>query len=310
VRGIVKVSFEVFICHKKSSGGTYAENLKDALWDIGQIKAFVASKDLPNWVEYSAKWREFRNKAILGCQTFLMLVTYGFETSPEIIDEIKLARTNTQANFMVFRWKSRDHNILVNLGDEVLPLQKYNQLPFSDLGELVNGFFDKYPRLETKRTNELPLETPKDTVIKAKENETPLVNYKITQSIQNTNIKRRLPDVGFNITNWNSYPLKAKVQARVILAGNDLGLIKGSERMGKYLGYYDGETTWNLNPYIHFFGHFSLPAEYSRNPDNSLTIEVKVSLEDLKGQKFEYLPVCWTYDKDSNDWFYEPTGDC
>ena len=123
-------------------------------------------------------------------------------------------------------------------------------------------------------------------------------------------MKRSLPDVGFNIRNWNSYPLKAKVEARVILAGVDIGFIKGSERMGKYLGYYDGKTTWNLNPYMQVFGHFTLPEEFSKKPTESLTIEVKVVLEDLTGQKFEYLPVCWTYDKKTYDWFYEPTGDC
>jgi len=311
VQGTAKVSFEVFICHKKSSGGNLAEGLREALFDIGKIKAFVASKDLPNLVEYSTKWREFRNQAIHGCQIFVMLVTYGFENSPEIIEEIKLARQDARSRlFVVFRWKQRNHDISVNLGDEVLPLQQYNQLPFSDLGELVNSFFDNYPRLEKESINELPLEIPKGRKADSKPNPTPLINYKITQSIQNTDLKRSLPDVGFNIRNWNSYPLKAKVQARVILAGNNLGLIKGSKRMGKYLGYYDGETTWNLNPYIQFFGHFSLPVEFSKKPDESLTIEIKVSLENLDGRKFEYLPVCWTYDKVTNDWFYEPTGDC
>jgi hypothetical protein len=156
----------------------------------------------------------------------------------------------------------------------------------------------------------LPSDIPRNVKTDIKPNQAPLIHYQITQSIQNTNLKRSLPDVGFNIRNWNSYPLKAKVQARVFLAGVDLGLIKGSERMGKYLGYYDGKTTWHLNPYTQFFGHFSLPKEFSEKPNESLTIEVKVTLEDLNGQKFEYLPVCWTYDKKTKDWFYEPTGDC
>ena len=303
------MSFEVFICYKKLTGTELAEGLKEALWEIGKIKAFVASKDIPTEAEYSKEWKAVRNQAILECRTFVMLVTYGFENSPEIIEEIKLARHTPERKYMVFRWKKRDHDISVNLGNEVLPLQKFNQMPFSNLGELNNYFFDNYPTLQKEYMNELPLETPQNNK-DLKPNLTPLVHYQITQSIQNTTLKRQLPDVGFNIRNWNSYPLKAKVVAKVILAGVDLGPIKGSTRMGKYLGYYDGKTTWNLNPYIQFFGHFGLPEEFSKKPTESLTIEVKVSLEDLNGQKFEYLPVCWTYDKVTKDWFYEPTGDC
>ena len=298
----------MFICHKTLTADYLAEGLREALSEE-KIKAFVANKDIPTKFKHTEKWSEFRNQAIFGCQAFVMLVTWGFENSKEIIEELKLARQHGR-DLMVFRWKKRKPDISINLDNEVLHLQEYQQIPFSNLGELVNSFFDNYPKLEKERMNELPVKIPRNIKRDIKPNITPLIHYQITQSIRNTNLKRSLPDVGFNIRNWNSYPLKAKIQAKVILAGVDLGLIKGSKRMGKYLGYYDGRTTWNLNPYIQFFGHFSLPEEFSKKPNESLTIEVKVSLEDLNGQKFEYLPVCWTYMKDNNDWFYEPTGDC
>jgi hypothetical protein len=310
------MSFEVFICYKKSTGGTLAENLRDALKEKG-IKAFVAHKDIPTKYKFPEEWNERRNQAIRECKTFVMIVTWLFEDSPEIIKEINLVKQYKEKDVMVFRRKQQSHDISIDLGNDVLvALKDKEQIPFDDSADLINLFLDNYPRLEKQTINELPLNTPldKQTVEKQPDSShtkvTPLIHYQITQSIQNTNLKRLLPDVGFNIRNWNSYPLKATVQAKVILAGNDLGLIKGSKRMGKYLGYYDGKTTWNLNPYIQFFGHFSLPEEYSKKPDDRLTIEVKVSLEDLNGQKFEYLPVCWTYMKDTKDWFYEPTGDC
>jgi len=302
------MSFEVFICHKTLSADYLAEGLREALLER-DIKAFVANKDIPTKYRHTEKWSEFRNQAILGCQTFVMLVTWNFENSQEITEEIKLARQYGR-ELMIFRWKKRKPDISINLDGEVLHLQEYQQIPFSNLGELVNSFFDNYTKLEKERMSELPIKIRRNVKREAKPDVTPLIYYQITQSIRNTNLKRSLPDVGFNIRNWNSYPLKAKVQARVILAGVDLGLVKGSRRMGKYLGYYDGRTTWNLNPYIQFFGHFSLPQEFSKKPNESLTIEVKVAVEDLNGQKFEYLPVCWTYMKDINDWFYEPTGDC
>jgi hypothetical protein len=311
------MSYEVFVCYKKSSGGNYAGDFKDAIFDIEGITLFVAHKDLPHLAPYSAEWREIRDKAIRECRVFLMLVTYGFEKSPEVIEEIKLA-SKYEANklFVVCRWKNRIHDISVKIGDATLPLQRYTQIPFSNLDELVNSFLDSYhlqfdrnPKLVRERTDESRAET-KSNEAELKPSPTPLVSYHITQSLYNTELKRPLPDVGFTIRNWNQYPLRALIEAKVILGGKDLGLVKGCMRMGKYLGYYDGKTVWNLNPYQSVFGHFSLPEECSKKLHEGLTIEVKVSLEDLSGHRFEYLPVCWTYDKDSKDWFYEPTSDC
>lgn len=315
------MNYEVFVCYKKSSGGNFAGDFKDAIFDIEGIKLFVAHKDLPHLVPYSTEWRAIRDKAIRECRVFLMLVTYGFEKSPEIIEEIKHAsKYGVNKLFVVCRWKQRPHDISVKIGDApnaTLHLQKYTQIPFSNLDELVNLFLDSYhlefdsnPKLAKEQTCESHVETTKSNEAELKQSPTPLVNYHITQSIQNTKLKRLLPDVGFNIRNWNQYPLRALIKARVILGGKDLGLVKGNLRMGKYLGYYDGKTLWNLNPYQFVFGHFSLPEEYIKKLDDGLTIEVKLSLEDLSGHRFEYLPVCWTYNRVTNDWFYEPTSDC
>jgi hypothetical protein len=312
------MSYEVFICYKKSSGGNFAGDFKDAIFDIEGITLFVAHKDLPHLVPYSAEWREIRDKSIRECRVFLMLVTYGFEKSPEVIEEIKLA-SKYEANklFVVCRWKQRHHDISVKIGDATLPLQRYTQIPFTNLDELVNLFLDSYhlqfdsnPKLAKERANDAQVKNAAINEPEMKPIPTPLVNYHITQSLQNTELKRSLPDVGFIIRNWNQYPLRALIKARVILGGIDLGLVKGSIRVGKYLGYYDGKTLWNLNPLQSVFGHFSLPEGCLEKLDEGLTIEVQVSLEDLSGHRFEYLPVCWTYDKKSRDWFYEPTGDC
>jgi hypothetical protein len=323
-----KMSFEVFICYKELTGAKLAENLREALMER-KIKAFVAHKDIPTKTKYSVEWCEIRNRAIQESQTFVMLVTWLFEDSQPIIEEINLAKKYEEKDFMIFRRKQQSNDISMDLGNDVmLHLKNKQQIPFEDSGDLINLFLDEYAKhekkslfeiskneqTENKSINESPLEISRNEQTDKKEelpsNQTPLIHYQITQSIQNTILKRSLPDVGFNIRNWNSYPLKAKVEARVILDGVNLGLIKGSERMGKYLGYYDGKTEWNLNPYMQVFGHFTLHEEFSKKPNESLSIEVKVTLEDLNGQKFEYLPVCWTYMKDTNDWFYEPTGDC
>jgi hypothetical protein len=71
------------------------------------------------------------------------------------------------------------------------------------------------------------------------------------------------------------------------------------------MGYYDGQSSWNLNPYSIVFGHFSIPQECVTSKE-TLTIEVCTSFEDLEGNVSKYLPVAWTYIRDHNKWFYEP----
>jgi hypothetical protein len=114
------MSFEVFICYKTLSGDYYAEKLREALKEKN-IKAFVAHKDNPVKTKFSEEWKEFRNKAILDCQTFVLLVTWLFEDSPEIIEEIELARQYGK-EVMIFRWKERPLDIVINLGNEHLDL--------------------------------------------------------------------------------------------------------------------------------------------------------------------------------------------
>jgi len=138
----------------------------------------------------------------------------------------------------------------------------------------------------------------------------PLVHFNITQAVQNNPmIKRRLPNVGFNIRNSSDSPVRAKVKARVFLGSRDLGLVEGSQRGGKYMGYYDGKILWNLNPYTIFFGNFSVP-KICAETDENLRIEVSVTLIDIDGQEHKLLPVSWTFMRDKNDWFLEPAGDC
>jgi hypothetical protein len=132
------------------------------------------------------------------------------------------------------------------------------------------------------------------------------VSFEITQSIGNTRVQRILPDVGFNIQNWSDDCLKAWIKVKVILGGRGLGLIKGSTRNSQYLGYYDGETPWNLNPNYWVFGHFTLPHECV---DSQETLTLVVSTKFARNEKeFDYLPIAWTYMRKTNSWFIEPTG--
>ena len=130
----------------------------------------------------------------------------------------------------------------------------------------------------------------------------PPIHFEITQVVRN-NPKlplRKFPDVGFKISHLgDSLPVRVKVEARTILEGKDLGLIKVGH------GYYSGEASWNLNPRTITFGHFTVLKE-CEDSAKDLKIEVRVKIIDECDREHRYLPHCWTYVRKHNYWFLEP----
>jgi len=51
-------------------------------------------------------------------------MTPGFNLSREVINEIAMARKQTNKTFVYFRHRSMGRNIVVNLGNEVLDIGK------------------------------------------------------------------------------------------------------------------------------------------------------------------------------------------
>jgi len=130
----------------------------------------------------------------------------------------------------------------------------------------------------------------------------PPILYEVTQIIRNKPRlpKRRLPNVGFNISNLGDYlPVRVKVEAKTILGEDDLGLITG-----RY-GYYSGESLWNLNPRITIFGNFSVPKKCI-DISGDLKIEIRTTVIDQYDRQHKHLPQCWTYVRRDNHWFLEP----
>ena len=295
----------MFICYKNYSADDLALRLRVALEDNG-IDAFVDKMDVPTKYQATEKWWEYRDQAICDCDTFVMLVTVGFGNSPQIIREIQLAG-DKHKDMMCFRWSRMKPELMINLGDKILNTKDIQQIEFSTGAELVRQFFDYYERQSTVKPKSNTSTTPPIHATVKKSHALPAVNFEITQSVANTQVQRILPDVGFNIRNWSDTCLKAWVKVKVLLGGKDLGLIEGVTRGKQYLGYYDGKTAWNLNPYHAIFGHFSLPKECVNSPEN-LTLVVSASFENQHRGKFDYLPVAWTYMKKTNSWYIEPAG--
>jgi hypothetical protein len=113
----------------------------------------------------------------------------------------------------------------------------------------------------------------------------------------------QLPLVGFSITPVGRFiPIKARIAARVFLCGNDLGEIDDSEKP-----YYSGKIVWNLNPGLTFNGNFCLPKECGERKEN-LQLELRITVIDPYEREHELLPVCYTYDREREFWFLEPTS--
>jgi len=299
------LKYEVFICYRQDTGDYLASRLWNGLKDR-DISAFLDVEDIPKRYKGTDKWWEFRNQAIRDCNVFLMIVTDGFEMSDEIRKEIALANAEKK-DFMCTIEKGLPPNVQTTLLHQNVELRDLQQIPFSAPGELLSSVLKNY-RQDQESTEETP--SPMTQPTAEEKRPFPLIHFNITQAVQNNPmVKRKLPNVGFNIRNSGDSPIRAKVKARVFLGSKDLGLIKGSHRGGKYMGYYDGKVLWNLNPYVIFFGHFNVPKICAETEQN-LRIEVSVNLIGIDGQEYKLLPVSWTFMRNKNDWFLEPTGDC
>lgn len=100
----------------------------------------------------------------------------------------------------------------------------------------------------------------------------------------------------------DSFPVRLRIKARVFLGGRDLGLVENPKKP-----YYSGGITWNLNPRHAFFGNFSVPSECV-DSTGDLKLEVQVMIIDMYDREHELLPVCYTYVREGNCWFTEPTS--
>lgn len=129
-------SFDVFICYKKSSGKDFAEHLKAGLEELG-LHSFLDSKDLPQMVDGTEEWSKTRDQALEESKTFLLLITPGFDLSPEVIKELGLARKMGKREFIYFRHRDLGRKIVLDLETGKVDLGKQQQVSFESKEELL-----------------------------------------------------------------------------------------------------------------------------------------------------------------------------
>jgi hypothetical protein len=128
--------FDVFICHKKSSGKDFADHLKAGLEELG-YHTFLDSRDIPKFTDGKIEWADIRDQAIRESQTFILLITPGFDLSAEVKNELKLARALGGKQFIYFRHRDLGRKIVVDLETEKLNLGKQEQVSFETKEELL-----------------------------------------------------------------------------------------------------------------------------------------------------------------------------
>jgi hypothetical protein len=128
--------FEIFICHKKSSGKDFADHLKAGLEELG-YHTFLDSKDIPKMTDGKEEWVEIRNQALRESKTFILIITHGFDLSQEVKNELKLARATGNKKFLYFRHRDIGRKIIVDLENEKVDLGRQEQVSFESKEELL-----------------------------------------------------------------------------------------------------------------------------------------------------------------------------
>jgi len=129
--------YEVFISYYRDTGSPLADHLKKGLEKVG-ISAFVDRFDIPDTIKRDDdEWRSYVDKAILECKLFVLVMTFGFNTSKEIERELKLAIENDVDRLNCKHNDLPDNQKMINIDGKKVDLSKYTYKPFSDAHDLL-----------------------------------------------------------------------------------------------------------------------------------------------------------------------------
>jgi hypothetical protein len=109
--------------------------------------------------------------------------------------------------------------------------------------------------------------------------------------------------VHFLLSNSGGFPpAKARMRITVFLGKRRLGGVSGDVH-----GYYSGQAILHLNPSTKINGNFGLPPVCATSKQ-TLRIQVDITVIDIYDREHTLLPSCFTYVRDDNYWFLEPTS--
>jgi len=133
----METAYDVFISYRRRTGEDFALHLKDGLEEEG-IHAFLDIADIPRKFEGKSEWWKFRDDSLSNSRIFLLIITDGIETSPEIAKEISRAFTEKK-ECVFFRHKGLKPEIVITLGETKLNLKEFNQTEFDTKNDLLRS---------------------------------------------------------------------------------------------------------------------------------------------------------------------------
>jgi hypothetical protein len=144
------VKYDLFISYYSGTGGDFAKFLKTKLRDFG-VNAFLDTEDIPKTVKDDTdEWRNWVDKAIANSKRFVLLMTWGFNTRPEILRELKVAQENSIERIHLKHVGIDNTNLIMKIGDETLDLSKFQYVEFSDEPDLLRKLGAELFGLESK----------------------------------------------------------------------------------------------------------------------------------------------------------------
>lgn len=129
-------SFDIFLCHKKSTGKDFADHLKAGLEELG-YHTFLDSKEIPKMTDGRIEWIQIRDQALSESKVFILLITPGFDLSAEVLNEIGKARKIGGKKFLYFRHRDLGRKIILNLEGEKVDIGRQEQVSFENKEELL-----------------------------------------------------------------------------------------------------------------------------------------------------------------------------
>lgn len=136
---IIQEPRKFFIAYKQDSADDLAERLHKALHERG-ADAFLDVTDIEKGLT-EEKWREQRDRALLDCEEFILIVTNGTCFSEEVKNEIKLAlSTKGKIRIRVFIDKeiwTVDEEVTINLDGTIHNLKDWQVDSFTTPASLV-----------------------------------------------------------------------------------------------------------------------------------------------------------------------------
>lgn len=282
------VHFDVFICYRRDSGEDFAEHLKMGL-ERFHMHTFLDTKDIPQKFKGTEEWTKIRNNAVVNSRFFLLIVTPGFDSSPEIKKELSLARKQAGKEFVYFRHKDLRPNLQIVLDNEELDLGKQQQIPFDTKQDLLRKAHNVLIDHQKPPPASLPILWEP----------LPVISSKVTQTLIDT---FKFPQVGWELYNNSPYQLKVRIEIHPFLGGKDLHPLFDDD--------INGTNEYLAEPNRPLWGNgcFTLPAECARSK-KELILEIRATVVDVNDpQKGEYvlLPKRWKYIRETNSWSYHP----